>query len=108
RRVRRQGGGVAAALRASGSALGSTFAEIERLRLAPERLAALAETTRSLIAAPHRGQAPILDAAEQLDARAATVVFAALEELGQLDEGRLAAADLVQLLAGLQVPVHGL
>jgi hypothetical protein len=107
-RVRRQGGRVAAALRASGPALGSTLAEIERLRLAPERLAALAESTRSLIAAPHRGQAPILGAAEQLDARAATVVFAALEELGQLDEGRLAAADLVQLLDGLQVPVHGL
>jgi superfamily I DNA/RNA helicase len=107
-RVRRQGGRAAAALRASGPALESTFAEIERLRLAPERLVALAESTRRLIAAPHRGQAPILGTAEQLDARAATVVFAALEELGQLDEGRLAAADLVQLLEGLQVPVHGL
>jgi len=106
-RVRMQAGRVAGALRVSGSALGPAIAEIERLRLAPERLAAVAESTRGLIAAPHRGRAPILGAAEALDARAATVVFAALEELGQLDEGRLAAADLVQVLDGLQVPVHG-
>jgi PD-(D/E)XK nuclease superfamily len=106
-RVRMQAGRVAGALRAGGSALGSAIAEVERLRLASDRLAALAESTRGLIAAPHRGRASILGAAEALDARAATVVFAALEELGQLDEGRLAAADLVQVLDGLQVPVHG-
>ncbi|HEX3618340.1 MAG TPA: PD-(D/E)XK nuclease family protein [Solirubrobacteraceae bacterium] len=106
-RVRRQGGRVAAALRASGTTLGAAFAEIERLRLASERFEAVAESTRSLIAAPHRGQAPLLGAAERLDARAASVVFTALDELGQLDEGRLAAAELVELLEGLQVPVHG-
>jgi ATP-dependent helicase/DNAse subunit B len=107
-RARRQGGRVAAALRASGSALAPALAEIERLRLASERLSGLAESTRSLIAAPHRGQAPLLSVAEQLDARAAAVVFAALDEIGQLDEGRLTAAEVVELLSGLQVPVHGL
>lgn len=106
-RVRRQGGRVAAALRASGSALGAALAEIERLRLASDRLEGLAESTRALIAAPHRGQAAMLSGPEQLDARAAAVVFAALEELGQIDEGRPAAAELVELLDGLQVPVHG-
>jgi ATP-dependent helicase/DNAse subunit B len=106
-RVRRQGGRVAAALRASGSTLGVAFAEIERLRLASERFEAVAESARGLIAAPHRGQAPLLGTAEQLDARAASVVFTALDELGQLGEGRLAAAELVEFLEGLQVPAHG-
>jgi ATP-dependent helicase/DNAse subunit B len=35
-------------------------------------------------------------------------VFEALEQLGQLEQGRVAAAELVELLEGLQVPAHGI
>ena len=107
RAVRTQGGRVGLALRTAGPALRAAFAEIERLRLAPERLPALAQSTRSLIAAPHRGQARVLSAEEQADARAAAVVFEALEQLGQIEEGRFPAADLVEQLESLQVPAHG-
>ena len=107
RDVRRQAGRVGAALRVSGPALRTAFAEVERLRLAPDRPLALAESTRGLIAAPHRGRAPVLSADEQQDARAASVLFEALEQLGQLEEGRVPAAELVELLEGLQVPAHG-
>ncbi len=49
----------------------------------------------------------MLGAAEQLDARAAAVVYQALEELEQLGEERTPGAELIELLEGLQVPVHG-
>jgi ATP-dependent helicase/DNAse subunit B len=108
RAVRTQGGRVGMALRTAGPALRAAFAEIERLRLASERLPSLTESTRSLIAAPHRGQAAVLGDEQQLDARAAAVVFDALEQLGQLEEGRFVAAELIELLEGLQVPAHGI
>jgi ATP-dependent helicase/DNAse subunit B len=107
RAVRVQGGRVGMALRTAGPALRTAFAEIERLRLAPERLDGLRESVRALLAAPHRGRAAVLGGDEQQDARAAAVVFGALEQLGQLEEGRLAAAELVELLQGLRVPAHG-
>lgn len=107
REVRRQAGRVGTALRSSGPGLRSALAEIERLRLASEQLAGLAEGTRSLLAAPHRGQAPILGADEQQDARAAAAVFEALEQLAALEQGRFSAAELVELLEELQVPAHG-
>jgi ATP-dependent helicase/DNAse subunit B len=108
RSVRTQGGRAGMALRTAGPALRGAFAEVERLRLAPERLPGLAESTRTLIAAPHRGQAPVLGLDEQQDARAAAVVFEALEQLGQLEQGRMPAAELVELLEGLQAPAHGI
>jgi ATP-dependent helicase/DNAse subunit B len=117
RDVRRRGGRSGAALRANAAELGPALAALEPLRLAGDRLAgdrlagdrlaALAQSTRALLAAPHRGLARVLDSAEQPDARAATAVFAALEELGQLGEDRLSASELIELLEGLQVPVHG-
>ncbi len=107
RDVRRQGGRTGSALRAGGEALRDALAEIERLRLATDRLAALAGSARWLLAAPHRGSAPLLDAAQELDARAAAAVLAAVQELTELDERRLGAAELVALLEGLQVPAHG-
>ena len=83
------------------------LSRIEQLRLAPERLVAIGASTRELLAAPHRGGAPILDTSEQQDPRAAAVVYHALEELEQLGEERTPAAELIELLEGLQVPVHG-
>ena len=105
--VRRQGGRVGAALRASGPELRAALAAIEALRLAQDRLVALVDSTRGLLAAPHHSLARVLDAVERQDARAAAVVFAALAELGQIQEGRPAGAELIELLDGLQVPVHG-
>jgi ATP-dependent helicase/DNAse subunit B len=107
RAVRTQGGRVGPALRTAGPALRAAFAEVERLRLAPERLPALAQSTRHLLAAPHRAQARLLGAEEQQDARAAAAVFEALEQLRQLEEGRFPAAELVEQLESLQVPAHG-
>ena len=107
REVRRQGGRTGSALRMCGPDLRAALSELERLRLAPQRLAAIAAGTRDLLAAPHRGAARTLDSAEQQDARASAAVFQALEELEQLGEERIAAAELIELLEGLQVPVHG-
>jgi hypothetical protein len=107
RTARRQGGRVGAAMRMSGPELHDAFAAIERLRQAEDRLAALSEVARGLVAAPHRGQAALLGSEEQPDARATAVVMEAIEQLRQLDERRLAAADLIELLEGLQVRAHG-
>ncbi|HET9094393.1 MAG TPA: PD-(D/E)XK nuclease family protein [Solirubrobacteraceae bacterium] len=106
RDVRRHGGRVGPALRAGGEPLRAAIAEIERLRLATDRLAALAASARTLLAAPHRGAAPLLDGPQAQDARAAAAVFAAAIELAELDEGRLTGAELVVLLDGLPVPAH--
>ena len=107
REVRRQGGRIGAAMRISGTTLRAAFAEIERLRLAADRLGAISDSARRLLASAHMGHAPVLDLAEQQDARAAAVVFDALEQLRQIEEGRPPAAELVELLEGLQVPVYG-
>ncbi len=67
--------------------------ELDRLRGAaadgPQALlAALAREARTLFAAPHRGRAALLDAAEEEDARALAALLAALDQLAEL-----AAAD---------------
>jgi ATP-dependent helicase/DNAse subunit B len=105
--VRRQGGRTGSALRICGQALRPALSAIEQLRLAPDRLAAIGAATRELLATPHRGGAPILDSTEQQDAHAAAVIFQALDELEQLGEERTAAAELIELLEGLQIPVDG-
>jgi ATP-dependent helicase/DNAse subunit B len=107
REARRQAGHIAEALRTSGPALRGALAELERLRLASDRLSGLAESVRWLMAAPHRGCAAVLSPDEQLDARAASAVFDALEQLGQIEEGRVPGAELTELLEGLRVPAHG-
>jgi ATP-dependent helicase/DNAse subunit B len=71
--------------------------------------AELARHTRRLLAAPHRARAALLNGEEQLDARAAAAVLGALAELKQIGE-RLSGAELLELLAGLQLragaPAH--
>jgi len=105
REVRRQRGRTGSALRMYGQVLRPALAQIERLRLASERLTAVGAGTRALLAAPHRGEAPTLDGSQQQDAWAAAAVFQALDELEQLG-GAITSAELIELLDGLQVPVH--
>ena len=107
REVRREGGRTGSALRMCGPALRPAMAELERLRLAPQRLAAIAPARVSCWRRRTVALRGPWIAAEQLDARAAAAVFKALEELEQLGEERIAAAELIELLEGLQVPAHG-
>jgi ATP-dependent helicase/DNAse subunit B len=110
--------------------------ELDRLRGAAAEspaalLEALAREARLLFAAPHRGQAALLDADEEDDARALATLLAALEDLAELDAAgpaarahetsaadapraatprERAAADpaaLLDALADLQVPLGG-
>ena len=108
REVRQQAGRTGSALRKCGRDL--RVGDVGARAAAPGRrqhLLAIAESTRMLLAAPHRGAAPVLRAAEQLDVRAAATVFQALEELEQLGDERTPVAELIELLEGLQVPAHG-
>lgn len=108
REARRQGGRTGAAMRMHGDELRAALALLDRLRLGADRPAAVVEAVRALMAAPHRGSARVLDPAEQQDARAAAVVLEALAELQQLDGGwSPTGVELIELLEGLQVPVHG-
>ncbi len=76
--VRRQSLKTLAAARAR---LGSELGEIEALRAAEDPAAELASQARRLMAAPHRGLAPVLGAEEQLDAHALGALTRALTEL---------------------------
>lgn len=88
--------------------LAPALAAVERLRERRDPAAALREHVRALLAAPHLARAATLSEAEQVDARAATVALQALTQLVELGERRpIAAPDLIELLQGLQVPVHG-
>jgi ATP-dependent helicase/DNAse subunit B len=86
--------------------------ELRTVRQAPDPAAALAMQARRLLSAPHRqaapgAAAPILTAPEELDARAAAIVITALDELSTLDRERpLSGEELLETLAGLEVPVH--
>jgi ATP-dependent helicase/DNAse subunit B len=81
---------------------------IDDLRAQPDPAAALGEQVRRLMAAPHRRRAPLLADEEQLDALAAAAVLDALAQIEDLNEPRpLSAAEIVELLQGLQVPAHG-
>ncbi|HMJ01610.1 MAG TPA: PD-(D/E)XK nuclease family protein [Conexibacter sp.] len=89
--------------------------ELDRLRGAAADgslalLAALGREARGLFAAPHRGRAPLLDADEEVDARALTGLLRALDELADLataDPRRAAAPDaLLTTLERLEVPLH--
>jgi hypothetical protein len=79
--------------------------ELETLGLAADPLAELAAQTRRLLAGAHRRTAAVLSAEEELDARAARTVLAALSELGSLAEpaGAVKLPELLDLLAGLEV-----
>ncbi len=65
----------------------------------------LAEETGRLFAAPHRGRAPVLDPAQEVDAQAAVALRRALEQLARLAEPGLVPVgeELVRLLAELPV-----
>ena len=64
--------------------LGRRPAELDALAAAPDPLAALCELAQRLFAAPHRGAAPALSAAEELDAHALATLTAARAELAEL------------------------
>jgi ATP-dependent helicase/DNAse subunit B len=85
--------------------LGAEFpelGEIDALRNAPDPGAELARQARRLLAAPHRGQAPVLSPDEELDARAVGALTRALAELEELEE-QLAGRELIELLETLEI-----
>jgi ATP-dependent helicase/DNAse subunit B len=65
--------------------LGWELPELSALAAAPDPARELCRLARRLFAAPHRGAAPALSAAEELDARALRAVVAAVDELAELD-----------------------
>jgi ATP-dependent helicase/DNAse subunit B len=76
--------------------------EIDVLREAPDPGTELVRQARLLLAAPHRGQAPVLSAEEELDARALGMLTRALAELEELSE-RPSGAELIELLETLEI-----
>jgi len=98
--LRRQGLRGAAQAR---ERLGWTLGEIDALAEAGDVAAELARQGRRLFAAPHRGRAPVVDPAEELDARALAAMLKAVAELDDLGE-RVPGAELIELLEGLTVP----
>jgi ATP-dependent helicase/DNAse subunit B len=104
--VRRDGLRTAAEVRGrarSRPALTPALAEIDVLRGAEDPGAELASHAAGLLAAPHRGQAPLLEPAEELDARAVAAIERALAELDDLGE-RPTGGELIELLERLEVP----
>jgi ATP-dependent helicase/DNAse subunit B len=77
--------------------------EIDALRAAEDPGAELLAHARRLLAAPRRLQAPVLDAGEELDARAVGALTRALAELEELGE-RPGANELIELLETLELP----
>lgn len=105
--VRVAGSASVSANRGRGPELRSAFDAVERLRSAPDLLAATGEATRWLLAAPGRAQAPLLDAAQRADARAAAEVLDTLAALAALQGRPVASVELIQALESLRVPAHG-
>jgi len=98
--VRREGVRTAAHARAR---FRLELPEVDALRAAEDPAAELSANARRLLAAPHRLRAPLLDAAEQLDARAVGALVRALAELEELGDA-LSGAELIELLETLEVP----
>ena len=86
--------------------LGSELHEIDALRAAKDPAAELAAHARRLLSAPHLGRAPVLSAAEELDAHALGALTRALSELDELApaHSKPTAAELIELLETLEVP----
>jgi len=82
--------------------LGWELAELDELAAAPDPSRALCRLARRLFAAPHRGRAAALSAAEELDARALRALVRGVDELAELSLTP-AGAELVELLEGLAV-----
>jgi ATP-dependent helicase/DNAse subunit B len=77
--------------------------EIEALRTASNQTAELVRQAQRLLVAPHRGEAPLLDPEEELDARALGTLTRAVTELGELEE-RLTGRQVIDLLETLEIP----
>ncbi len=77
--------------------------EIDALRTAPEQAAELVRQAQRLLAAPHRGKAPVFDPDEELDARTVGALTRALAEFEELNE-HLSATELIELLETLEIP----
>jgi ATP-dependent helicase/DNAse subunit B len=97
--VRREGLRTAAQAREQ---LGWTLGEIDAVASAADPAGELAFQARRLFASPHRGRAPVVGAAEELDARALSSMLRALAELDELGEA-LAGEELIELLEELTV-----
>ena len=82
--------------------LGWGLHELDELAAAADPGAVLARLARRLQAAPHRGAAATLDAAEALDARALTALTTALDELSALGVAPN-GLELLELLEDLTV-----
>src|SRR5579859_3365792 len=100
-RIRREGLRTAEQAR---EALGFELGEIDGLRRARDQLAELVGHARRLLAAPVRGQAALLGAGEELDARAVAVLERCQTELSEIGEVPV-GTELMQLLEELEVPV---
>ncbi|MBV9338960.1 MAG: PD-(D/E)XK nuclease family protein [Solirubrobacterales bacterium] len=101
--VRREGLRTAAQARMrAGGRFDLELAEIDVVRAADDAGAELARQARRLLAAPHRGHAPVLDGDEELDARAVGALERALGELAEVEE-RPAGRELIELLERLEV-----
>ncbi|MEO8966518.1 MAG: PD-(D/E)XK nuclease family protein [Solirubrobacteraceae bacterium] len=83
--------------------LGAPLPELDALATAPDPSAALLTLARDLMAAPHRGRAPALDAAESLDARALVALADLLADLAALQASR-SGPELLERLDELTVP----
>jgi len=106
--LRRHGLNTMAQARARLGALGLQsleLGEIDALRAAEDPGTELARHAGRLLAARHRGKAPVLTAAEELDARAVGTLTAALAELEELNEpgGRVSHHELIELLETLEL-----
>lgn len=82
--------------------LGFELREIDALRSADDLAAELGRHARRLLAAPHRRAAAVLDADEQVDARALAVMLRALAELDDLGEA-VRGQELIDVLEGIEV-----
>jgi ATP-dependent helicase/DNAse subunit B len=77
--------------------------EIDALRTASDQTAELVRQAQRLLVAPHRGEAPVLDPDEELDARALGALTRALAELEELNE-HSSGPELIDLLETLEIP----
>jgi len=79
---------------------------IEQLRAARDRLAVLGDLTRAFFVLPHLLSGRVLSDVEQLDARAATAILNALNELGEIDSAQRepsSSQELIELLESVEV-----
>lgn len=81
---------------------GLSLDELDALRGAPDPGAELVRQARRLLAAPHRGKARVLDADEELDARAVGTLTRALGELDELGV-KPSGPELIELLETLEI-----